>query len=313
MNINLSVIIASYNHQDYIASTLESLEKQTYQNFEIIMIDDGSTDNTVDVAKHCPSRARIFEQHNQGVVAARNKGISLAKGKYICFVDSDDIVLPERFAKQTRLLDTYPQIGLVYADALIIDSNDNCIGKFNDVYRVKRGDAAEMLVLHYCFTPMITVMVRTDILKKTGPYENPGLISDYMKWIEIAHLSKVFYDPEPLGCWRRHTKSTSLNANKEIVYAQTRIALRKILEKHPALKVKIGAKIKKRISRSYFLTGFFAAVDGNIKRARIYYFKALKTYPCRLENWGGILLTHFPYNKLIVKVHRWVKSKKLPW
>lgn len=313
MNINLSVIIASYNHQDYIASTLESLEKQKYQDFEIIMIDDGSTDNTVDVAKHCPSRARIFEQNNQGVVAARNKGISLAKGKYICFVDSDDIVLPERFAKQTRLLDTYPQVGLVYADALIIDSNDNCIGRFNDVYHVKKGDVAEMLVLHYCFTPMITVMVRTDILKKTGPYENPGLISDYMKWIEIAHLSKVFYDPEPLGCWRRHTQSTSLNANKEIVYAQTRIALRRILEKYPALKVRVGTKIKKRFSRSYFLTGFFCAVDGNIKRARKYYCKAAKEHPCSLVNWGGLFLATFLPNDFIVKLHRYVKSKKLPW
>ncbi len=313
MQPKLSVIIASYNHQDYIAETLRSLEEQTFEGFEIIIVDDGSTDNTVEVAKSTQSRAQIHTQENQGVVAARNRGVSMAKGRYICFVDSDDVVLPERFAKQIALLEDDSELGLVFADALIIDSQGVKIGKFSDVYPVVPGDVAQMLAMHYCFTPMITVMVRKDVLRKTGPFEKPGPISDYMKWIEVAHISKVHYDPEPLGCWRRHGASTSKQANKVKSYAKTRAALKRILRKYPRLQAEIGKKIVKRYSRSYFLTAFWLAADGNVRRARKYYCKAVKLYPRSFENWGGLILTCFPARNLVTKLHRYVRAKKLPW
>lgn len=313
MHPKLSVIIASYNHQDYIAETLRSLEQQTFQDFEIIIVDDGSTDKTVEVVKNTQSRSQIYTQENQGVVAARNRGIDLAKGKYICFVDSDDVVLPERFAKQVALLDGNNELGMVYADALIIDSKGNKIGKFSDVYPIVDGDVAQMLALHYCFTPMITVMVRADVLRKTGPFERPGPISDYMKWIEVAHISKVHYDPEPLGCWRRHQTSTSKQANKVKSYAKTRAALKQILRKYPTLEAEIGKKIIKRYSRSYFLTAFWLAADGNVGRARKYYYKAVKLNPLSFENWGGLILTCFPAKNLVSRLHSYVRAKKLPW
>lgn len=313
MQPKLSVIIASYNHQDYIAETLRSLEEQTFKGFEIIIVDDGSTDKTVEVAKSTQSRAQIYTQENQGVVAARNRGVDLARGKYICFVDSDDVVLPERFEKQVALLDGDTELGLVFADALIIDSRGDEIGKFSDVYPVVPGDVAQMLAMHYCFTPMITVMVRADVLRKTGPFLKPGPISDYMKWIEVAHISKVHYDPEPLGCWRRHQASTSKQANKVKSYAKTRAALKRILRKYPTLQAEIGKKIVKRYSRSYFLTAFWLAADGNVRRARKYYCKAVKLYPRSLENWGGLILTCLPSRNLVAKLHRYVRTKKLPW
>ena len=313
MQPKLSVIIASYNHQDYIAETLRSLEEQTFEGFEIIIVDDGSTDKTVEVAKSAQSRAQIHTQENQGVVAARNRGVSLAKGKYICFVDSDDVVLPERFAKQVALLDGDAELGLVFADALIIDSQGVEIGKFSDVYPIVPGDVAQMLVMHYCFTPMITVMVRADVLRKTGPFEKPGPISDYMKWIEVAHISKVHYNPELLGCWRRHQASTSKQANKVKSYAKTRAALKRILRKYPTLQAEIGKKIVQRYSRSYFLTAFWLAADGNVRRARKYYCKAVKLYPCSFENWSGLILTCLPAGNLVAKLHRYVRAKKLPW
>ncbi len=309
----LSVIIASYNHQDYIAQTLRSIEEQTFQDFEIIMVDDGSADRTVEVARQTPSRAQIHTQRNQGVVAARNRGVTLARGRYICFVDSDDIVLPQRFERQVTVLEAHPEIGLVFADARIIDGNGYGLGRFGDVYPVKRGDTAEMLALHYCFTPMITTMVRADVLRKTGPFERPGPISDYMKWIEVAHLSATYYDPEPLGCWRRHPRSTSKQANKVKSYAKTRAALKRVLRKHPDLAQRLGKRIIRRYARSYFLTGFWLAADGDVPRARRYYAKAVKLDPRSLQSWGGYLLTSLPIRNLVAALHRHVRAKKLPW
>jgi hypothetical protein len=151
------------------------------------------------------------------------------------------------------------------------------------------------------------------VLRKTGPFEKPGPISDYMKWIEVAHISKVHYDPEPLGCWRRHQASTSKQANKVKSYAKTRAALKRILRKYPKLEAEIGGKIIKRYSRSYFLTAFWLAADGNVGRARKYYCKAVKLYPRSLENWGVLIMTYCPAKNLVVKLHRYVRAKKLPW
>jgi glycosyltransferase involved in cell wall biosynthesis len=309
----LSVIIASYNHEDYIAQTLRSIEEQTFQDFEIVMVDDGSRDRTVEVARGVHSRAQIFTQANQGVVAARNRGVDLAKGRYICFVDSDDVVLPTRFEKQVAVLDRDPEVGLVFADAWIIDSAGERIGRFGDVYPVVAGDVAEMLMLHYCFIPMITVMVRADVLRRTGPFLKPGPISDYIKWIEIAHVSRTHYDPEPLGCWRRHVQSTSKKANKVKSYARTRAALKKLLRKYPDLQAKIGRAMRRRFSRSYFLTAFWLAADGHVARARKYYWKAVKLSPRSAANWGGYALTLFPMKRIVTGLHNYVRAKKLPW
>jgi glycosyltransferase involved in cell wall biosynthesis len=309
----LSVIIASYNHQDYIAQTLRSIEEQTFQDFEIILVDDGSRDRTVEVARAVGSRAQIFTQPNRGVVAARNRGVELAQGQYICFVDSDDVILPTRFERQVAILDHEPEVGLVFADAWIIDSAGHRIGRFSDVYPVIPGDVAEMLMRHYCFTPMITVMVRADVLRKTGPFHKPGPISDYIKWIEVAHISRTHYDPEPLGCWRRHVQSTSKKANKIKSYAKTRAALKRLLRKYPDLQAKIGPAVTKRFARSYFLTAFWLAAEGDVRRARKYYWKAVKLSPRSAANWGGYAFTLFPMKRVVVGVHRYVRAKKLPW
>ncbi len=313
MAVKLSVVIASYNHQDYIAETLRSLEEQTFQDFEIIMVDDGSSDRTVEVARRTHSRAQILTQPNQGVVAARNRGVSLAKGTYLCFVDSDDVIVPTRFDKQVAVLEQDESLGLVFADAWIIDSGGDRIGRFSDVYPVVPGDVAEMLALHYCFTPMVTVMVRTAVFRQTGPFRKPGPISDYMKWIEVAHVGGARYDPEPLGCWRRHPQSTSKKANKVKSYARTRAALKRIMRTYPDLEAKIGGKMVRRYARSYFLTAFWLAADGRVARARKYYWKAVKLCPLSLTHWGGYVLTLFPMTRVVIGLHSHVRARKLPW
>lgn len=309
----ISVVIASYNHQDYIAETLKSLEEQTFGDFEVIVIDDGSTDKTVEVVRGFPSRAQIFTQKNQGVAAAINRGISLAKGEYICLVDSDDTVLPDRFARQVAILDKSPQIGMAFGDALIIDSIGRQIGMFSDVYPVIQGDMAEKLLTKYCFISTQTVMVRRRLLERTGPFEKPNPVCDYIKWIEIAYLSKAYYDPKPLACWRRHKESVSKKANKEKSYAQMRIGVKKILRKYPQLNGKTGMDMIKRFSRTYFLTAVWLAAKGQSKRAKKYYCKAVTVYPYSPINICGLMLSVILPAKCSTVLHSYVRARKLPW
>jgi len=309
----VSVIIPSYNHEQYVAETLRSLEAQSFQDFEIIVVDDGSTDRTVEVIKDTFSRAQLHTQPNRGVVAARNRGVSLSQGKYLCFVDSDDVLMPQCLQRQVAVLEADPQVVLTFADAVIIDADGARLGLFSDVYPVVPGDTAEMLVLHYCFTPMVTVMVRADVFRQTGRFRYWGPISDYIKWIEVAAAGKTYYDPTPLGSWRRHAESTSKQGDKERSYAVTRIALRRVLNRCPQLRARIGDRIKRRYARSYFLTGFFLAADGNVPRARRYYCKAIKTWPGLLEGYGGLAITCLLPQRPAAAIHRRIKRRRLPW
>jgi glycosyltransferase involved in cell wall biosynthesis len=314
MGVKLSVIIASYNHEKYIEKTLRSIEAQTFQDFEIILIDDGSTDGTVEAAKRAGSRAQIIVQENQGVDAARDRGIGLAKGQYMCFIDSDDMELPDRFQRQVEKLDSDPGIGIVFADVLIIDSDDKVLNKMSDVYPVLPGDIAINAIKYYCFIPFATVMVRRDIFIRTGLFESYREAMGEMKWIEIAYLSKAFYDSKPLACWRKHGSNTSRTIKKEKYNEWTRIELTKLLDKYPDLKKKIGERaINKRFARSHFMTGFFMAADGNIQKARHYYYTAFKMNPLSILNTGGAIFISLPAKKLVTKVHRYVHAKKIRW
>lgn len=106
----ISIVIPLYNKEKSIVSTMQTVLKQTYQNFEIIVVNDGSTDNSAEeVAKVKDSRIRLIHQHNAGVSAARNKGIEEAKGKYIAFLDADDEWNPEYLETQYRLTKKYPK------------------------------------------------------------------------------------------------------------------------------------------------------------------------------------------------------------
>lgn len=314
MPVKLSVIIASYNHENYINKTLQSVENQTFQDFEIIMIDDGSTDSTVDVAKSVSSRAKIITQKNQGVDAARNRGIGLAEGEYVCFIDSDDKEIPDRFERQVKKLDNDPELGLVFADVLIIDSEEKVIAKMSDVYPVLEGNVAERLITDYCFIPFATVMVRRDMFDRTGLFEAHRQAMGHTKWIEIAHISKTYYDPKPLACWRKHKTNTSRATKKEDYYEWTRIELTKVLEKYPDLRQAIGEKaINKRFAKSHFLTGFYLAAEGDINKARHYYYKALKMNPWSLMNLGAAILISLPTKNMTTAFHRHVHTKKFRW
>src|SRR3546814_1127294 len=108
-----SVIIPLFNKGKHIESTLESVQAQTFEDFEVIVVDDGSTDSGPDVVrKFASARIRMITQANAGVSAARNRGVSEAKGENIAFLDADDIWTPQHLSELNRLIDAYPMRGL---------------------------------------------------------------------------------------------------------------------------------------------------------------------------------------------------------
>ena len=123
----VSVIIPTYNHAMYIERTLESVFQQTYKNYEIIVIDDGSTDNTQEVIKSYENKITYICKENEGTAKSRNLGLKIAKGKYVAFLDSDDLWMPQKLELQVTLLDKNIDIGLVCTDFEIFCENEEGI------------------------------------------------------------------------------------------------------------------------------------------------------------------------------------------
>ena len=111
--VKISAIVPAYNGDRYLAQAIDSILQQTYRDYEIIVVDDGSTDNTAKVAQQYGDRLRYLRQRNQGVAASRNLGLAAALGEYIAFLDQDDVLLPDKFAQQVELLDRDRDLGIV--------------------------------------------------------------------------------------------------------------------------------------------------------------------------------------------------------
>jgi len=117
----VSVIIATFNRADYVRQAVDSILAQTLRDFELIVVDDGSTDGTLAVLAEYGDRIRVIATTNQGAARARNAGLSVATGEYVAFLDSDDLADPERLALQAAVLDTFPDVGLVYTECAGFD------------------------------------------------------------------------------------------------------------------------------------------------------------------------------------------------
>jgi glycosyltransferase involved in cell wall biosynthesis len=120
---SVSVVIPTYNYGRYLRDAVDSVLAQTYAPLEVLVIDDGSTDDTADVAASYGDRIRFIRQQNAGVGAARNNGIALARGEYLAFLDSDDIWLPQKLEKQIARFEADPELGLVHCGAERFDES----------------------------------------------------------------------------------------------------------------------------------------------------------------------------------------------
>ena len=309
----LSIIIAAYNHEKFVRELLESLLAQTFQDFELIAIDDGSSDKTPDILAEYEPRIRLIRQKNQGVVAARMRGIKESSGEYACFVDSDDKICPDRFERQIKILDDHPDVGLVYGDAIIIDEEGRERGRFSELYPPFLENVARNLFCKYCFIPAITATFRRSVFDQTNGLWGPGPICDYLKWIEIALLSEVRLIDAPLGYWRRHVASVSFKADMEKSYLETLEALKQLYSRNEKLREITKSYARRRYARCYFMIGFFSVLEKDFKKARQYFHRAVDEYPVALENLAAFFLALYPIHLASRHLFNYIYRKFYKW
>lgn len=200
----VSVVINCYNGAQFVAEAIDSVYAQTYPDWEIVFWDNMSTDATPEIAKGYDDKLRYFRGSEfLPLGGARNKALEQCRGDLVAFLDADDVWFPEKLELQVQLLDSQPELGLVYSDCVIQDVSGRGSYLASQVDKFYSGWAFHALI-ECDFIPILTVVVRRDVLAKVGPFRSFQIVEDYDMWLRIAAHYPIDYVNKPLAVYRTH-------------------------------------------------------------------------------------------------------------
>ena len=235
----VSVVMPVYNGEKYLREAVESILAQTFRNFELIAVDDGSTDGSASIlAGYRQQDERIViltHSKNQGIVSALNRGLEIAQGKYIARMDADDVSLPERFERQVEFLETHPQVGVLGSEAIFMDSQGQDIARMAQTH----DDLSirwTSLLANVFFHP--TVMFRRAVLTEFNLGYQPGLQSgqDYDLWVHMLEHTQGANLDQPLVRYRVTAESISSQYKQEQMVNHNQISFAYIQRLFPEIR-----------------------------------------------------------------------------
>lgn len=307
----ISVIIPAFNSAKFIDSAIDSVSCQKIYNFEIIVIDDGSTDATATVVKRYVDLGfvRYVYQVNSGPGAARNQGLDVADGEYICFLDADDTLLPGSISKRLDFMQRHPEVGMVFTDLYRCRSKgDNSEAHLRDNGFLEKFESAiiesqppeyildsRYVPLAFEHSPFIktpTVMLRKSIIEKVGGFDcSLRAAEDIDLWLRIAREFPIGYIDEPLTCWNNYqstlTADTSRFFKDTIIFYENRLnsSATTLFEKK---------MLRRRLGSLLFDYGYYEIKLGHRLEARRIFLKSLGYRPFETKTWKNILLSTLP-------------------
>lgn len=249
----VSIIIPTYNRSKYICRAIDSALAQTYPETEIIVIDDGSTDDTPSVLKPYMPKIKYVHQQNGGISAARNRGIKESAGKYIAFLDSDDQWAPQKLAIQVAILEKDPKIGIVHNKLIIVNDAGERVGMKPS--RESGRNFKELIEIGGDL-PTSSVITRRECFQTAGLFdEHLKVMEDFEMWLRIARTYDVHeVREEGLAFYYRHNQQITQNRVK--VYEGTVMLHEKILNEYPEaprrLTIQRIAENQYMLARAYY-------------------------------------------------------------
>jgi glycosyltransferase involved in cell wall biosynthesis len=261
----VSVIIPNYNYGKYIAKTVDSVLSQTYKCIEVVVVDDGSKDDSLNVLKNYGEALTVIRQQNQGVSPARNNGVRNSTGELLAFLDADDIWLPEKLERQVQRITSDGDVGLVHCAMSYVDINDNVFGENRNGLEGWIGEAILRL------KPAIvgagsTGLVRRHIFDEVGGFDpRQTTAADWDFCYRVASRYKVAFVDEPLVLYRIH--NSNMHSNVGAMEKDMRIGLEKAFASgNPsimAMRAACYADFHYMLAGSYFHSGQYAATVSN--------------------------------------------------
>ncbi len=203
----VSIVTPSYNQGEYLEETIRSVLEQDYGNLEYIIVDGGSTDDSLAIIRRYANRlAWWVSEPDHGQTDAINKGFARARGEIFAWLNSDDTYLPGAIAEAVSYLEAHPKTGMVYGDANLVDERGNLIGRFparqTDYQRLRRG---------YVHIPQQAAFFRGRLWRQVGPLDPSFYFAmDYDLWVRIAKAAPIDYFPRLWANFRLHGDAKSV-------------------------------------------------------------------------------------------------------
>ncbi len=285
-DLNISVIIPTYNRAKYIRDAIDSALNQTRLPDEILVIDDGSTDETPEILAKYAAPVRIIRQRNRGRSAARNVGLEEARGDSIMFLDSDDLLLPTNLERCAAVMAASPQIGVVYTDALIVDAKGQAVEVYTGAMPGPRPSGMVLGELsRRCFLT-VSSLARRAAIGSTRFDQTMSHAEDYDFWRRLAGHWEFQYVDEPLMCYRYHELMTVHTGLVETLRAELEVQQR--IMRTP----EFAALPALERARTYCAHGAKHAVLDRQHIAKQYFARAMHTAPCYPGGYvlGGLSL-----------------------
>ena len=270
MPASVSVIIPTYNRAKLLPSAIESVFEQTYPHIEIIVVNDGSSDNTDEVIKPYQDRVTYIKRENGGCAVAKNTGVQVASGDYITFIDDDDLMLCQRIEQLVEKFNENPGYGLCATGAYLIDENGDVIHT-HYMKPIPTKTRLLYMLLGRVFTTS-NMMVKREAQGKVGLYKDT-ILEDYNMWLRIARHYEIGIIEEPLVKYRKHENQIT-KRHKECLQAGQRITL-DFLKEVPLAEI-LGRKVSP--TEAYIILGAIMHRRELNKLAYKYFQQAMPSY-----------------------------------
>lgn len=309
----ISVVMSVYNGERYIEEAIKSVLNQSFAEFEFIIVDDGSKDRSFEIiSKHLDKRIVLLRQENKGLASALNKGIELARGKYIARMDADDIALPQRLELQYNFLESHPKCVVVGTNANIIDRNGNYL------YTSKMSTEWELIKKRLPLNPFYhsSTMFRKEHFNMCSGYNEKikHHFEDMILWNQMARIGELRNLSEALINYRLIPSSISNKDKRTQIIIKT--MYKKTLRNENIIEADLNElenAVSNRSSRwresNYYLRVGKALIEYNFNRfsAAKSLFMAIAWYPLCGLAWFNLILLLFP--KRIID--KWKESRRV--
>ncbi len=284
----VSIVMSCYNHASFVREAVESAVHQTYENIEIIIIDDGSTDGSPEVLTDLQGQYGFYLElrTNHGLVPTLNYALkNLVTGEYVCILDSDDYWALDKIEKQLTYFQQYPEAGLCHTPVFFVNEHSEIISDYNQPTQ-KEGDIFELFLMGKTNIADGGVMVPLKVYQEVGYYDESIPLEDYQLWLKILSRFPACYLDEHLAYYRVHGNNTSNDEYKMLGWEEQVISQ---WEDHPSFE-----KAEPYIYLRWFSK--FALYD---KRKAMNYFLKIGSKPhvyCQKEFYKGMKRLLFYYN-----------------
>jgi glycosyltransferase involved in cell wall biosynthesis len=293
----VSILLTCYNHLPFLEEAVRGIAAQTFTDFEVIAVDDGSSDGTrewLSLQKILPVR-NLFNETNLGTYGSLNAALALATGDFVAVLNDDDVWLPEKLARQVALFDANPKVGLVHTNGYFIDGKSERIEGTPLGFSFPKFETGNLLAAFHYENKVIAsaALVRRSVFEELGGFNEAYFGSgDWEMWFRIAERYDVGFVAEPLTLYRVHGQQASHKLER--IWRDDEKLRSWIAARGTQNWERMDGDASAALAHNWAALGTVRFLNGNARGSREAYRESLRIRPGRWQSWVRLLMTFLP-------------------